>query len=111
MSADIDVIKHILDLSKIKTKKSRRVEKVLNKCTEELGEMATVINKPHKNHPEALEFEVADLMLASVDLLYVYYRKRFKKFTEDELAEKIELMIKNAVVEKSKKWNNQLKKV
>lgn len=107
--SNIDVVKRILELSKLKSAKRRKVYKVLNKCTEELGEIATIINKPHKKHDEDIEFEIADLMLASVDLLYVYYRSKFNCSNED-LAVKIEQMLKSAVDSKANKWNKQLQK-
>ena len=64
---------------------------VLGKCTEELGEIASIINKPDKVHSEPLEGEVSDIIISAIDLLYVYY----KDLNPDLSSPQLQLLVTN----------------
>lgn len=96
------MFKQILVLSEAANRRTQH--KVLGKCTEELGEIATIINKPRKIHAEAIEFEVADLIVAATDLVYVHYKKKGVDLTIDQ----INTMLTDAVAKKNGKWAGQL---
>lgn len=89
----------------------RTAHYVLGKCIEELGESATIINKPEKDHPEPLEGEVADIIISSVDLLYVHYRDKHPELTSNELKMLVIQKFNSVYFEKIKKWKNNIKKV
>lgn len=74
---------------------------ILCKCTEELGEVATVVNKPHKEHPEPLYAEVCDLIIAATDLAYMHLQlSTGQPLTTEEFSDIMQEKLK----EKSEKW-------
>ncbi|AUG88368.1 MazG-like pyrophosphatase [Vibrio phage Vp_R1] len=50
---------------------------ILSKATEELGEVATILNKPNKEHDEPLYSEVCDVINAVVDLAWTHHKDEF----------------------------------
>lgn len=77
------------------------LQAILGKCTEELGEAATVINKPHKEHPEPLYAEVCDLIIVATDLAYMHFQiANGQALTPEEFSDIMQEKLK----EKSDKW-------
>lgn len=62
----------------------RSLASVLCKATEELGEIATIVNKPSKQHDEPLEAEVCDLVNAVLDLAWLVWSENNPKGTGQE---------------------------
>lgn len=91
-----------------KKAKPRTVHQVLGKCTEELGEMATIINKPKKKHDEPLVSEFADLLISGVDLIYIDVQKRNPDMTDDQVSRFVLEQLSAAIVNKTKKWSNSI---
>ncbi|QAX98588.1 hypothetical protein AsFcp4_166 [Aeromonas phage AsFcp_4] len=108
----IDPIANVLETSQI-APVERSQHYVLGKCTEELGEAATVINKPHKQHPEPLHCEIADLIISGIDLVYVeLYEKMAKEMggkpDKSLIADKARELIVTAMISKNEKWKKQV---
>lgn len=77
------------------------LQAILGKCTEELGEAAKVINKPHEEHPEPLFAEVCDLIIVASDLAYMHLLlSEGMELTPEEFSDIMQEKIK----EKSGKW-------
>ncbi|AAQ17661.1 hypothetical protein Aeh1ORF006c [Aeromonas phage Aeh1] len=108
----VDPIANVLETSQI-APVERSQHYVLGKCTEELGEAATVINKPHKQHPEPLHCEIADLIISGIDLVYVELYEKLRKQIGDNVdkalvADKARELIVNAMISKNEKWKKQV---
>lgn len=102
----MSIFKQILDISIIAPKRSKY--KVLGKVTEEIGEMATIINKPNKSHSEPLEREIADAIIAATDLMYVTLAKKMVTFSPAEVAAEAERLLVESVKVKNDKWAVQV---
>lgn len=76
------------------------LQAILGKSTEELGEAAKVINKPHEEHPEPLYAEVCDLIIVATDLAYMHFLLSGNSLTPEEFSDIMQEKIK----EKSGKW-------
>lgn len=101
----------VLDIVRVSSiaPRGRSQHYVLGKCTEELGEIATVVNKPDVEHPEPLEGEVADLIISAVDLLYVHYRDKHPELSDNELKIMVYNNINNVYYKKLSKWKDNIK--
>lgn len=88
--------------------KPRTVHEVLGKCTEELGEMSTVINKPNKQHPEPLYAEFADLIIAGLDVVYMHLVQQKGYPADEHTARAVINLVSESIVEKNKKWAKQI---
>ncbi|BES53252.1 hypothetical protein [Aeromonas phage phiWae14] len=88
--------------------KERTVHEVLGKCTEELGEMSTVINKPKKQHPEPLHAEFADLIIAGLDVVYMHLVQQKGMPANETTARTVINLVSQSIVEKNEKWHKQI---
>lgn len=86
--------------------KSRTLKDVLCHTTEEMGEIATMINKPNGEYKETLTHEIADAILCLIDLAYIDQLNNHSKTddTPDTIAMKATKRLEKALYEKKKKW-------
>lgn len=101
------MIKTILECSERATNE-RTCHSVLGKMVEEIGEVSKALNQPHRCDEE-LPSEVADLMIAAIDLVYVYYRDNphYDYIPRDQLKQCVQMRIMNDMSKKSFKWMQQ----
>lgn len=102
-----DIIDDTLEVSKIEGKHIRDEFRVISKLTEECGEAATIINKPHEKHPEGLNGEVADVIITAIDLLFVHVRDSLPNLSPDEHVAITKSLLTSAANKKIKKWKDK----
>ena len=98
------MIKDILEISRIAN--PRTMKDVLCHVIEEVGEAATMINKPHGEYKETLMHEIADAIQCLVDLAYIHEdNKAGNPFTPSEvIAGRTMSTLERCMLEKNKKW-------
>jgi len=102
-----DCIQSVLDVSVIDGGHDRDVFRVMSKLTEECGEAATIINKPNEKHAEGLNGEVADVILAAVDLLYVHVRDALPNLSHEDAATVTKTLLEKSIKKKVSKWREK----
>lgn len=87
--------------------KPRPTRQVFKHLHEEVGEVGdALIAMAEGSFPdEAIEGEVADVILCAVDLLFVHVKSEFEAMWDDErVAQEVKYLIEEAVKRKTQKW-------
>lgn len=84
-----EIINKIIDVGS-KIDNNRTLQDVMIKLTEETGEIAQVISMitghtTYKSDKEELSGEIADLIIAAIDLGAIYYGSNFEKLLNDKI--------------------------
>jgi hypothetical protein len=97
----------IKDILRVSAEAPRRTKaEVLCKLTEELGEVATMINKPTKEFDEPLAGEIADCLNALVDLLYIDLAEKNPDADPYILMQSTEILLEKWSHRKVRKWRD-----
>lgn len=96
----MDSINSILDVSfSSSVSSSRTVNSVFYHLVEEVGEVATAINRPEKV-TEPPQSEIADVIVAAIDLLYLVKKEQNPNVTKHEIINELNRTVDNKLL----KW-------
>lgn len=97
----------IKDILRVSAEAPRRTkQEVLCKLIEEVGEIATMINKPTKEFDEPLAGEIADCINALVDLLYIDLAEKNSHADHYDLMMATETILEKWSHRKVRKWRD-----
>jgi NTP pyrophosphatase (non-canonical NTP hydrolase) len=102
----VNTVRNILSISDSKlVNANRTIEQVFYHLVEEVGEVATAINRPEKV-TELPQSEIADVIVAAIDLLYLVQKQQDPSINNDSIVNEL-----NRVVDlKLLKWVDGSKK-